>query len=354
MTQTLTNPKRIISYDIIRIVAIVLVILTHASADFILSSPADSTNFIIANILDSISRISVPLFVMLSGALLLNENKTFDLQVMKKYVIRIFVLLYVWSFIYALIYQIILPILREQTISMTSFVKAIIFGHYHQWYLFMIIGIYLVTPILKLFTKKENKKYILWFIFLTFISKSVILIPNFLINHVTNTTDILLDYSSSFSLNFVNNYMTYYFLGWYFCNFELSEKFKKALYFLGILGLLITIIGVQIFTPEYPKVYNVFYSNLSMNTLFYSTAVFVFITSRKWDKLNSKFTISLSKMAFGVYLIHPIMLTVLRYLPITKAAIFNIPFNWIMCTILSFICVYVMSRIPYIKLLTKN
>ena len=212
MTHTLKNSKRIISYDMIRIIAILSVILIHSAAKYVTSFPTDSLDFLFGNLFDSIARIAVPLFVMLSGALLLREDKVFDFKEMKKYVIRIFCLLYSWSFILAVFYQIVLPFFEEQTISLKALVRAFLFGHYHQWYLFMIIGIYLVTPILKLFTKRENKKYILWFILLSILAQFSIPILNFLINHITGSSDVLLEYSSEFSLNFVSNFITYYFL----------------------------------------------------------------------------------------------------------------------------------------------
>jgi surface polysaccharide O-acyltransferase-like enzyme len=65
--------------DLIRTVAIILVILLHASIE-----PNPNVNFMspegvqlwwTSNIYDSISRGAVPLFIMLTGALLLQPNK---------------------------------------------------------------------------------------------------------------------------------------------------------------------------------------------------------------------------------------------------------------------------------------
>ena len=70
----LTN-NRVCSFDLMRIIAICAVILIHISADYVKSYPNDSIEFISNNILCSCSRFAVPVFLMISGALMLNEEK---------------------------------------------------------------------------------------------------------------------------------------------------------------------------------------------------------------------------------------------------------------------------------------
>lgn len=56
------NPKlskRIISYDIIRIIAVLAVVMIHSSADFVDSYPKDSINSVLGNVFDSVSRIGL-------------------------------------------------------------------------------------------------------------------------------------------------------------------------------------------------------------------------------------------------------------------------------------------------------
>ena len=62
------------SLDIIKTVAIITVLMTHISASFVILFPVSSPEFIWGNIIDSLSRIGVPLFVMVSGALFLDED----------------------------------------------------------------------------------------------------------------------------------------------------------------------------------------------------------------------------------------------------------------------------------------
>ena len=167
MPKTVKSMDRIMSLDIIRIIAICAVVMIHASALCVTQNSPSSLSFIIGNLFDSISRLGVPLFFMISGALMLNESKKISFEkIIKRYVLNILLLLFFWSFLYAVLARLLIPLLQGEEISISDFFKSVISGHYHLWFLFAIIGLYLVTPILRTFVKRENKKYVEWFIFL--------------------------------------------------------------------------------------------------------------------------------------------------------------------------------------------
>ena len=61
--------------DMARIVAVLAVVMIHCSADFIANYPLHTSEFISGNLFDSISRMAVPLFLMISGALFLDQDR---------------------------------------------------------------------------------------------------------------------------------------------------------------------------------------------------------------------------------------------------------------------------------------
>ena len=73
-----TKNKWYLSYDILRIAALLAVISVHISAFFVLKYEPNTMEFITENIFNALSGFAVPVFIMLSGALLLNEDKPFD------------------------------------------------------------------------------------------------------------------------------------------------------------------------------------------------------------------------------------------------------------------------------------
>jgi len=83
--------------DITRIIAVLAVIMIHVSSKFVVSYDISSVEFLCGNIFDSISRIGVPLFVMISGALMLDEERNVNI---KQNIKSVVCLLLFWSIVY--------------------------------------------------------------------------------------------------------------------------------------------------------------------------------------------------------------------------------------------------------------
>ena len=131
--------KRIYSYDIIRIVATAAVVMVHVAAPFITRSPIGSDAFISSNTFGALSRLGVQMFVMLSGALILNEAREYNLRVMLKSIFKLLLLLAVWSAFYV----VVLPLCMGEKLILHDAIIAFFAGQYHLWYLFMLIGLHL-------------------------------------------------------------------------------------------------------------------------------------------------------------------------------------------------------------------
>lgn len=158
--------ERFAYLDLLRSLAICAVVMIHTSAPFIMSYDNTTMEFIIGNIFDSVSRVGVPLFIMISGALMLKEEREFYCR---RSVFRLIQLFLIWSLVYAMMYHVITPILNGENINIVELFGAIIHGHYHLWYMFAIIGLYLLTPILRSFVNLKNRNIIKYFIILSII-----------------------------------------------------------------------------------------------------------------------------------------------------------------------------------------
>ena len=69
--------QRKLYLDLLRIIAISAVVMIHVSASYVTNANS-LLDFTVGNIFDSVSRLGVPLFLMISGALILDENKEFN------------------------------------------------------------------------------------------------------------------------------------------------------------------------------------------------------------------------------------------------------------------------------------
>ena len=101
------DDSRLVYLDILRIISIFGVLTIHTSCQVINSSvfkmpPIGSMNWNVAAIYNSLSRFSVPVFLMISGALFIGRDLSISL-LYKKYVARLLASYLVWSFFYSIV-----------------------------------------------------------------------------------------------------------------------------------------------------------------------------------------------------------------------------------------------------------
>ena len=336
------------SLDLIKTVAIITVLMTHISASFVIKFPSSSPEFIWGNIVDSLSRIGVPLFIMVSGSLFLDENKPFNVKAFfRKHLLVMAVLLIFWSLIYGVFYHAISGVgVWDYILNFSGTLYP------HMWYMYMIIGLYLIVPILRLFVKRENKRYILYFIFLSVVSSYI---PSFL-NLFKNLMGFSIStYTPRLFLNFVSGYTTYFLLGWYLTNVEIKEKTKKTLVATGALSLVIMIVLTQAFESSIPESYNYTYDNLSILPLLYSIGAFVLLYRKDNSGREGRFCHTVSKFTFGIYMLHIMILEVFMayILPYSSSSAFSpilyMALLFIVIAPLSFISAYLIGKIPYLR-----
>ena len=324
-------------------------------------APIKSTTFITGTILDSLSRFAVPVFIMISGALMLDETKKLSNKRILKKSLFLFFILCIWSFVNAVYFQIIIPIKDGEKISKLQFLKECILGHYHLWYLYMLIGLYLITPILRYFVKKSNVKLVIYFILLSVLFQFITPSFNLILNKVfpSSLDNIYSDYVDGFILDFICGYTTYYLLGWLITNFNLKKSYKIVVYVCGLLGLLIIIIGTFLIVRNDYRT-EIFFSNLNLPVLLYSASLFLFIydffKNKKLGEKSSKILAKLSVLTFGIYLSHVICLHIVDnvFLSINFGFIgIKYIIVWATTTVFSFLISYIISKIPYVKNIIK-
>lgn len=344
------NKERNISLDITRIIAVLAVVMIHTNVKFVTSYNTATPEFFWGNIFDSISRIGVPLFVMISGALMLDENRNISIKsLFLKNIKNIAFLLIFWSVLYSCIYNIVFPLSKGESLSFKRIVSSMLLGHYHMWYLYMIIGLYLITPFLREFISKKNKNLILLFFAVSVLTQFSQPILNAL-SLLWNDVIYFVKFIEKFRLDFFGGFITYYIIGWYLTNIKIKKKW--SFYCMGFFSLLITVLYVQI-----TKDYSNGYSNMNLLILLYSVAVFIALNcGKKWtpDSRLKNIIEVLSKLSFGVYIVHPLFLTVFRKMfGYTKAPLQYILICYVVVTILSFASCFAASKIPGVKKLIR-
>ncbi len=347
--------KRIYSFDVLRILASCAVIMIHTSADIIKEFDNNTTDFILGNALNSLSRFAVPVFLMISGALMLDENKKTSTKKIIKSALNILILTFSWSFIYSVAYDVIKPIVFGESISIPNILNTFFNGHYHMWYLYALIGLYLVTPLLRFFIKKENSNLIKNYLFLSIIICFLFSFINAFCNIYFSAQDEINDFINNFRFDYIYEYLIYYIMGWYIVNVGFTKKTRMLIYATGIASLVTSFITTQLFYSLEKSHY--FHSNASLNVFIYSVSIFTFVHylfEKKEISLNP-FWVKISNFTFGVYLIHCVYLFIFK----TISERFDSSLTVIITTfvgsvLLSFLTVFIISKIPIIKKLIRG
>lgn len=158
------------NYDWLRAVSMIAVIMIHVSGSYVGSfftyvsdgGHVDELVYpLIAFVYNTISRFAVPCFIMLSGAFVLSDGETAHYkEFYQKKLMKIGVPTIVFSVLYVL-YRLSLCFVGEYggIGEVLALLKDIVVGapFYHMWYLFMLIGIYCMAPIVVRF--KDSIKY---------------------------------------------------------------------------------------------------------------------------------------------------------------------------------------------------
>lgn len=144
---------RIASLDVIRSLAIAAVVLIHSFRHFanpvLTGSRAYSTAFrVVGVIIENIGSMGVPLFVMLTGFLLLGRDFTGDKlkRFVKHNLLPMLVAFELWNIISFVVGKSL-----QTGVSVAAFIRSALFigqGLDYLWYMHTIIGLYIGIPIL--------------------------------------------------------------------------------------------------------------------------------------------------------------------------------------------------------------
>jgi len=329
--------------DNLRFISLVAVIVIHISATAIyLYGKIDISSWLVAHFFDSLSRFCVPIFIMISGILLLNKVdgiKDFFIKRLRKIVLPFIF----YSFLHILFSYFILDSsnLPFNILLFIKFVSKMLLtgSSFHFWYVYMIFGLYLMVPILSRWLQVVETKYIEYYLIVWFFAQ-------------------VLQYSSRYYINAIdlsifNNYIGYFILGYYLYYREQSKIFelKYCIYYM-FLGFGITFFGTWSKTVVSGSFSDEFYLYCSPNIIIFSTGMLIFFKKYRIFHNCHKLVKSISDRSYGIYLIHILILILLGNFNIDYNFIhpvLGIPLVTIVCLTISFVLVLLISKLPFGK-----
>ncbi|MBB5225960.1 hypothetical protein DYE50_11175 [Treponema ruminis] len=354
--------RRDFGYDLIRIIAILMVVMIHVSAYVVTYFDPDTDNitFVIGNIFNGLGRAGTPLFMLLSGALLLNEEKQFDTQrFYSKSLLGICMLLLFWLFFYASWRTFGLPRFAGKPVESKLFLDYLLRlrGRFpHLWYLFMLVGAYLAVPVLRLFVKKENRNYILGFIVLAI----VVQFASQSLGVFTYGMDFTVrDFMNKFHFEYATGYIPYMLAGWYLVTFPPKGKLRSLIIVSGFVALVFIVLSVQFKINSNPKIRDYMVEMNTLPAFVYGVGIFTLMNSISGgQETKGKAVQLLSASSFGVYITHVFFLDVFLVLIPYKSFAESRPFVYILLIFAltftsSFAATLIFSKIKGIRKLVR-
>src|ERR1700749_3472385 len=133
--------------DFLRFISIIAVIIIHCSTSITVFTIKPGTNWWIGNFYDTLSRFCVPVFVMISGSLILPKDYTLG-EFIKKRFLRIIPPFAFWTTVF-IIFNCFDKHLFGGTYIFKFIALSIVNGaFFHLWFIYMLIGVYLITPVI--------------------------------------------------------------------------------------------------------------------------------------------------------------------------------------------------------------
>jgi surface polysaccharide O-acyltransferase-like enzyme len=336
--------------DLIRIVAVFQVILIHLSYTIFFKEDLLSSNWVAANFYDSFSRMGVPLFFMVSGYLLLGKSEPIS-DFFRKRFVKVGIPTLFWSAAY-LLWSV--EAYSNGAMSplniVLSMLKAMYLGdvEIHLWFLYILIGIYLAVPILRVLVSAASRRDLAYFLILWFIAT-----PLF------ELAQRILGFPAALVIPVVTGYVGYFVMGYLLADVQLGNR-GKILSALGcIIAIAVTFIGTNMLSAQAGPIDAYFYSYFSPPTVLASVCGF-FLLKDLGKNLGKTSAIvrSISATSFGIFLIHIFVIQILgngdlgfRLTSWMGSAVYLIPIIGLVVFSLSFVVIYVLQKVPILKML---
>ena len=331
--------KRFVSYDVLRILAIFAVILIHTTAENWYVTSIDNY-WLVNNFVNALSRWAVPMFAVITGALLLGKDKISIKTVYVKYIPRILICLIIWHFIY---YFYVV-----QKFSLDNIIQAIKNGilgksYSHLWYLYLLLGFYILLPILNKLVKVLDKKELVYLLILGFTITA--LIPDIISYTNINLTKLIEPYK----LLAFNIYIFYFILGYYLKEYKsYNKKIDIAVFLLSSFLLVIIAICSNIISVK--KQICIQYSSSVASTMLIISLFS--ITNNIFLNKGNIFINKLGELTFGVYLIHFLVEKILLNYGIQSNMVYPIIGVFvvsILIMVISYVISYIISKVPCMR-----
>ncbi|MCK8616843.1 acyltransferase [Fructobacillus sp. M158] len=342
--------KRLTYIDVINIIAIFFVLVIHSSWSF-----NNSALGVFDSVVRMIAEVAVFLFMMNSGAMLINYRQKYDTKTfLVKRLKRVLVPLLFWSVVFYFVGTLnttSLPnvVFVTDHVSLQNFLKLFITDHINAafWFFYLIITLYILTPVFSVLAEK-NRDVLFYIVILDFIFNFIFVFLNNNHFHLE-----LPQYALPLS---GQAYIGFYIMGYLIKSDYFTSKYLKCFRVAGYLSfILVVIISSLCFIIANPVIQRSIGYGGPLNFIY---SVGFFIVVKEWVENHSVFEnvklqkiLSLfSSLSLGIYILHPFFMKIFMRLTNT---VFDSWLDILFMPIFTYVCAaavsYIIKKIPYVK-----
>lgn len=336
--------------DLIRVVAVFQIVLVHLSYVIFFKEEVLSANWRAANFYDSFSRMGVPLFFMVSGFLLLGKTEPI-VDFFRKRFVKVGIPTLFWSAAYLLwsVKAYTDGTMNPLSVGL-SMLKVMYLGdvEIHLWFLYILIGIYLVVPILRLYVSAASRRDLTYFAVLWFLATPLL-----------ELAQRVIGYQTALVIPVVTGYIGYFVMGYLLADVKLGSH-ARLLSALGcMVAIAVTYVGTNLLSAQNGPIDAYFYSYFSPPTVLASICGFLLLKDlgSNLDRF-ARIIRTVSAASFGIYLIHIFVVELLRKGDLgfhlyswIAPSVYMIPLTGLAVFAISFLIVFAMRKIPVLKML---
>jgi len=290
--------KKVMFIDLLRCVAPIAVVVIHVLGPYReqLGEIPDS-EWITAISFNSFSRWAVPIFIMITGALMLSDTRDFDARYYLKHRLgKVLLPFLAWSVFYAFLSGYTLAGFDSSVALQTLQALPVHETYYHLGFFYFFIPLYFIIPLLNIFVRKISRGTVIGLAYVWLLLTTLFL---FKVDGVWGQELIL--------------FSGYLLLG--YCLFQYRWPALVLLVPLGIAALLLTdymVVSTSLAQGEYTI--GRWMSYKTLNTVLIAAMIFA-LCQRYSDRLSDFWKDKLafmSRYSLGIYLLHPIFLWPVR------------------------------------------
>ena len=330
--------------DNLKVISLFAVVILHTASPLLMDFKQASIGYwLVGDFYNALVRFGVPVFVMITGALLLHrEYEVTDF--LKRRLSRIIWPFLLWSLIYIAYawYDEEVPFSDSIWTNVHTVLHQLKYGaYYHLWYVYMLVGLYLFIPIISKFARNASEKELRYFLLVWFVV-------------MIFSQPYLSRFQPSIDVHYFIGYLGYLVLGHYLAFTELPEAGIKApliIYFLFcVAGITI---GTYFLSVNTHALSTVMYEPLGPFVVLYASGVFLLarVCTFKLPEVLVKLRAIAGGLSLGIYLCHALFLTLLDGQGINYKLfnpLLSIPLTALVCFILSSFLIFIISKVPVI------